>query len=99
MNGSHGSTMSEFAQDVSRPIGTARERKACFKCGKVKKISEFYKHPEMADGHVNKCKECNKKDVKENYRINIDHYSKYERGRANLPHRVKARDDYAQTEA
>jgi len=25
----------------------------------------------MADGHVNKCKSCNKKDVNENYLINI----------------------------
>ena len=41
--------------------------KKCFKCGIEKEINEFYKHPMMADGHLGKCKECNKKDVIENY--------------------------------
>lgn len=41
--------------------------KKCFKCGIEKPLIEFYKHPQMLDGHVNKCKDCNKKDVSENY--------------------------------
>lgn len=47
------------------------DRKVCFKCGAEKGIDEFYRHPQMPDGHVNKCKECNKKDVKGNYNTKI----------------------------
>lgn len=44
------------------------ETKKCFKCGKELPITEFYKHPMMPDGHLNKCKNCTKNDVRENYR-------------------------------
>ena len=44
--------------------------KKCFKCGKEKDLSEFYVHPHMGDGHLNKCKECTRLDVKERDQIN-----------------------------
>jgi len=44
--------------------------KECFKCKQIKPLSEFYKHPATKDGHVNKCKICNKKDVLVNYKNN-----------------------------
>lgn len=57
--------------------------KQCFKCGEVKPLSAFYKHKQMKDGHVNKCKDCNKKDVARHRIENIDKIREYDRERGN----------------
>ncbi len=68
--------------------------KTCFKCGQTKPLTDFYRHPAMADGHLGKCKECAKKDVKENYEANREKKSEYEARRNQLPARKAAKIVY-----
>jgi len=44
--------------------------KRCFKCGIEKSPTAFYRHSEMADGLLGKCKECTKADVRDYWREN-----------------------------
>jgi len=73
------------------------DSKVCFKCNTHQPLSEFYKHKMMADGHLNKCKTCAKKDVKDNIEKNIDYYREYDRIRDQLPHRIELKKRYSQT--
>lgn len=72
--------------------------KQCFKCGKTKLLTEFYRQAKMADGRLNKCKACTRNDVKENRENNIERYRLSDQKRNKLPYRVAARKAYAQTE-
>lgn len=72
--------------------------KFCRWCKQTKPISEFYKHPAMADGHLGKCKDCQKENTKAARDRHPEYYREYDKKRANLPHRVQARAEYIQTD-
>lgn len=71
--------------------------KRCFKCGQSKPLSHFYKHPEMKDGHLNKCKECTKIDVRANFKDNKSYYKQYEKKRGQTPERKANKRIYEDT--
>lgn len=62
--------------------------KKCFKCGEEKPLSEFYKHKEMADGHLNKCKKCTKLDSFGRTKEEIERRKFRDRNRPNAKERV-----------
>lgn len=70
--------------------------KTCNKCNEEKPLSAYYACKGNKDGHFNECKECTKARVTNHRNANIDRVRAYDRSRANKPHRVKARKEYAE---
>lgn len=73
--------------------------KICRGCGVEKPLDQYYKHKEMADGHLNKCIDCVKSRVTKHRNENIERFREYDKKRANWPSRVAARREYSKSEA
>ena len=69
------------------PCPSENAVKQCFKCRQVRPLSEFYCHPHMGDGHLNKCKFCTKLDVRLNRAKRADYYIAHDRERSGRPER------------
>ena len=74
-------------------VKAMHDSKVCFKCEQEKPLTEFYRHKAMFDGYLGKCKECTKKDVKDNRDKNMDYYREYDKTRFKNDPRVKARHE------
>jgi hypothetical protein len=74
------------------------DMKQCFKCERTLPLEYFYRHKAMGDGRLGKCKQCTRRDVRENRRKNSEYYKAYDKSRASRPDRVAARLEYSSTE-
>lgn len=69
--------------------------KECRHCHQVLPLAEFYPHPQMKDGHLNKCRSCVRERVKSHRVAHVERIREYDRTRAKLKHRVQQRTAYA----
>jgi len=70
--------------------------KPCIKCSAIKPLDAYYRHSMMRDGHLNKCIDCVKADMRTSRTARIEYYKAYDRQRAKDPKRVAARVAYNQ---
>ncbi len=73
--------------------------KPCIKCKTMKPIDDFYRHEQMADGHINKCKDC----VREYMILRRtgpmrERILAYDRERGARPHRKEGVRRYSRTD-
>ncbi len=71
--------------------------KVCFKCNIDKPLTEYYKHRQMSDGHLNKCKDCTKSDTKKraiDLSVNPDFLNDERARHREKYHRLKYREKH-----
>ena len=62
----------------------------CKGCGRELDADQFYRHAEMANGHLSSCKDCVKARIRAYREANIESLRAYDRWRGDLPHRKTA---------
>ncbi len=80
-----------FLLDDASLSADGEATKTCFRCHRKLPLTEFYRHKGMLDGHLNKCKECARRDAHEHRAKNVERFRQSDRARANAPSRVAAR--------
>lgn len=65
------------------------DKKICRKCNNELPINEFYEHKQMADGHLNYCKNCVRERIKKYKENNIEIIREFDRNRPNAKERAK----------
>ncbi len=73
--------------------------KECLDCHRPLPLRAFYRHPQMADGRLNKCKECVKARIYRHRQANLAKVQAYDRKRGLLLHRKEANRRRASTSA
>ena len=71
--------------------------KKCKDCGRVLELDQFYVHSQMADGHLNKCKDCVRIRVGGHRECHLDRIREYDRQRGRTQEHREATRRYAQT--
>jgi hypothetical protein len=66
--------------------------KRCFKCLRDLPLTAFYRHAQMADGHLSKCGDCTRADVKRHRLQNLDEIRTYDRQRSAYAQRKALRE-------
>lgn len=67
----------------------------CIECADEKAADQFYAHPQMASGHVNVCKDCHKRRMRDRSRSSPS-VQEYDRARAKTPERKSKAKAYQQ---
>jgi hypothetical protein len=73
--------------------------KTCKECGAQLPLSDFYTHPKMADGHLNKCKACVRNRVKKHRAENIERIRSDARLRNKIKSKSQASINYRRSDA
>lgn len=73
-------------------------RKPCKDCGRVLALRNFYRHPTYRDGRMNSCKECKRKQSRENYELKWRYYRAKQSRRSATPKYRAQRAAYAKTQ-